>query len=116
MTPTQQSLIDDVPKFSEDEASFMAEVHERVLSVGRSRYQPWVALTDKRAIPRERDEEIFDAVIYAAMLVVKRKRERAERLRCFKADEEFLSEAATTVKAQATFDVSDVGDVLEVLT
>jgi hypothetical protein len=104
----QTSLIRDTPLLSADEQAFMREIFDRVLIVGRSRYSPWDASTDSRHIPRERDEEIFDAVIYAAMLVIKRRRERLERLRCFKADEQYRRvDGAIGGLIEATFEVRD---------
>jgi hypothetical protein len=89
VTADHQYLIDRAPELSEDEALFMRKIFDRVLVVGRSRYKPWVALDDDRNLHREGDEELFDAVIYPAMLASKRDRERQQRLRCFIADEEF---------------------------
>jgi flavin-binding protein dodecin len=91
----------------------MREIYDRVLIVGRSRYSPWDASADARHIPRERDEEIFDAVIYAAMLVIKRRRERTERLRCFKADIDYRR-TQDALDELAMFEVRD-GQIHEVL-
>ena len=87
----QDSLIADTPRLAIDEQAFMREIFDRVLVIGRQRYSPWDASKDVRDIRREGDEEIFDAVIYAAMLVVKRRRERDERRRCFIHDEAYAT-------------------------
>jgi hypothetical protein len=109
----QTSLIQDTPLLSADEQAFMREIYDRVLIVGRKRYSPWDASTDTRHMPRERDEEIFDAVIYAAMLVIKRRRERAERLKCFEADLEYRR-VESALDELATFEIRD-GQIHEVL-
>jgi hypothetical protein len=83
------SLIADTPLLAVDEQAFMREIFDRVLVIGRARYSPWDASNDARDLRKEGDEEIFDAVIYAAMLVVKRRREREERKRCFIHDEAY---------------------------
>jgi hypothetical protein len=100
-------IIARAPELSDDEAELMREIFDRVLVVGRSRYSPWVALADKRNLVREGDEEIWDAIIYPGMLRVRKRRERAERLRCFKADEDFKRTNVALVEFAALVDAED---------
>lgn len=100
----ENSLIADTPRLAPDEQAFMREIFDRVLVTGRARYAPWVAGAETRNLARETDEEIFDAVIYAAMLVVRR-RVKADRVRRF---------AEALVEPSASFECVD-GAVNEVL-
>ena len=53
-----------------DELDVLGEVWERI-EYGRKLYGPWDASSDPRDLGRERDEEIFDGLVYAGQKAVR---------------------------------------------
>lgn len=106
MTDLEQSLLADIPRLTTDEQSALRFVVDRILVQGRASYAPWQAASDGRNIDKEIADECADAIVYTGMRAVMRAQRKAERLRCFKADEDF----ARTDAALADFVSSQGGE------
>lgn len=53
-----------------DEVDVLGKVWER-MAVGRQRYGLWDSVRDARDLSRERDEEVFDGLVYAGQKAVR---------------------------------------------
>ena len=64
-------LLELFSRATPDELDVLGEVWERI-EYGRRLYGPWDSAGEQRDLGRERDEEIFDGLVYAAQKAVRR--------------------------------------------
>lgn len=61
----------NVTGLNDDEVDILETIAQRMLKLGRKSYGPLDIATDKRDFGQERREEIFDALVYSAVLDAK---------------------------------------------
>lgn len=92
-TPERDSLesevVDIAKQLSPDELRVLRFQGRRMIRIGHEKYGPLDLDADRRSWNEEIAQEASDKLFYEACRDIARADRRAERVRCFKADEEF---------------------------